>query len=136
MVAYKIGSKLSCIGMIGTVAHETASQFAPIHEFFSAHWNRYDGGPVFHGRGFIQLTHRYNYQKVGNELGLDLVNFPDQALDPVIAAKAACIYWRDRDIASMCERQDWAAVRRAVYGGNDPVGQARIQRVYDLLSQQ
>lgn len=133
MVSYKIASKLSCIGMIGTVAHETASQFAPIHEYYSAAWNRYDGGPVFHGRGFIQLTHKYNYNKIGNELGIDLVNYPDQALDPLIAAKASCIYWRDRDIQAMCDRQDWDAVRRAVYGASDSQGQARIQRVANML---
>ena len=33
----------------------------------------------FHGRGYVQLTGRYNYTRDGRELGLDLVENPDLA---------------------------------------------------------
>lgn len=46
------------------------------------------GKPVkYHGRGFVQLTWLSNYAKMSIYLGIDLVNEPDKAKDPAIAAK-------------------------------------------------
>jgi predicted chitinase len=53
-------------------------------------------GERYYGRGFIQLTGRYNYDRAGKALGLDLVNDPDLAADPKIAAKIAVWYWNTR----------------------------------------
>lgn len=50
----------------------------------------------FHGRGYIQLTGRYNYTRDGRELGLDLVGNPDLAADREIAADIAIHYWQSR----------------------------------------
>jgi putative chitinase len=44
-------------------------------------------GKSYYGRGFVQLTHKSNYEAMGKILGLDLVNNPDLALDPAIATK-------------------------------------------------
>lgn len=40
----------------------------------------------FYGRGFVQLTHKENYIKLGKILGIDLVLNPDLALDRRFAA--------------------------------------------------
>lgn len=53
----------------------------------------YDGGKRYKGRGYIQLTHRYNYAKYGKEFGVDLVKNPDLAKDGELAAKIAVSYW-------------------------------------------
>lgn len=45
-----------------------------------------DGG-FYAGRGFVQLTGRRNYGLAGAELGLDLLNYPDLALNREAAAK-------------------------------------------------
>ena len=45
----------------------------------------------YYGRGYVQLTHKENYEKFGKLLGVDLVNNPDSALDPTIAGKIICI---------------------------------------------
>ena len=59
--------------------------------------NTEDGdGELFHGRGYIQLTGRYNYDKAGKALGLDLVNNPDLAAEPKHAARIAVWYWKSR----------------------------------------
>ena len=47
----------------------------------------YRDGERFHGRGFIQLTGRYNYEAASGYVGADLINDPDKANDPQIAAK-------------------------------------------------
>ena len=49
----------------------------------------------YHGRGYVQLTHDYNYKKYGDRLGIDLLNNPELALDGDVAARIAVEYWKD-----------------------------------------
>ena len=55
----------------------------------------YSGGKRYKGRGYIQLTHDYNYKKYGDKLGVDLLNNPEMAAEPDIAARIALEYWKD-----------------------------------------
>lgn len=48
----------------------------------------------FHGRGYVQLTHDYNYEKYGKMFGVDLLSNPDLAMDGELAAKIAVAYWK------------------------------------------
>ena len=36
----------------------------------------------YFGRGFVQLTHEYNYKKAGQKLGVDFVAKPDLVMEP------------------------------------------------------
>lgn len=145
------------LGMIGTIAIESASTFRPVKEAY------YLGEPEpaetyrktlsyypFYGRGFIQLTHRSNYAAYGpkiaalwktdpNQPDFNLVGEPDRALDPDISAAVAALYFRDTKtvqgygIVDACRAEDWDWVRRLVYGGVDTAGTARIKRIADTL---
>ena len=53
-------------------------------------------GARYHGRGFIQLSGKDNYQRVGRELGLPLEQNPQLAERPDVAAKVALWYWQNR----------------------------------------
>jgi predicted chitinase len=53
-------------------------------------------GALFKGRGFIQLTGRYNYRTAGQALNLPLEANPKLVNDPIIAAKVAVWYWKSR----------------------------------------
>lgn len=55
----------------------------------------YSGGKDYKGRGYIQLTHDYNYKAMGDKLGIDLLNNPDLASDPEIAKRIAVQWWKD-----------------------------------------
>lgn len=44
-------------------------------------------GNVYYGRGLVQLTWDYNYDKMGKLLKVPLLAKPDLALDPLIAAQ-------------------------------------------------
>lgn len=46
----------------------------------------------YRGRGLVQLTGRSNYEQASKALGIDLVNNPDLAADPEVAAKVAA-WW-------------------------------------------
>jgi len=53
-------------------------------------------GSKYKGRGYIQLTGRYNYRKAGEALDLPLEEFPELVEDPKIAAEVALWYWNHR----------------------------------------
>lgn len=92
---------------LATAYHETASTMQPIKEYGGATYfmRMYDvtgarpqmavangnncagDGPLYCGRGYVQLTWKNNYAKAGKECGVDLVGEPDLALNPEIAAK-------------------------------------------------
>jgi hypothetical protein len=92
-------SRGACLGEIAYVlatAHHETGRFRYMEEIASgaAYEGRKDlgntkagDGKRFKGRGFVQLTGRANYQRTGDRLGVDLIETPDLACDPEIAAK-------------------------------------------------
>jgi putative chitinase len=75
--------------MLATAFHETAHTMQPIEEIGHGKGRKYGtpvNGHVYYGRGYVQLTWDYNYKKMGDLLGVDLVSHPELALDPKIAA--------------------------------------------------
>lgn len=73
--------------VLATIEHETANTFQPISEAFylgsrALTYRKTLPYYPYYGRGYIQITHRYNYQKYSQILGIDLVNNPDLALEP------------------------------------------------------
>lgn len=45
----------------------------------------------FFGRGFIQITHEDNYDRLSDRLDIDLLRYPEKALDPLISARIAIV---------------------------------------------
>ena len=77
-------------------------------------------GYRFRGRGYTQLTGRDNYEAASEALGIDLVNNPDMAADPEVAAKVATWYWQSRDgLSEAAQRGDTREVTRLINGGDN-----------------
>lgn len=132
-------SESLCIAAIATIAVETAHLFRPIDEFGgTAYFTRmYDitgqrpdearelgnlepgDGAKYHGRGLIQLTGKYDYEREGEELGVDLVADPDEAKNPVNAAAILARFFADHNIAPHAQAGEWIRVRRIVNGGTN-----------------
>lgn len=74
-------------------------------------------GAKYKGRGFIQITGRYNYKRAGQELGLDLVNHPELAEDPAIAAKIAVWFWQHRVQPNVDNFKDTTGVTKQINPG-------------------
>ena len=53
-------------------------------------------GAKYKGRGYIQLTGKYNYTKAGEALGLPLAEKPQLVEKPEVAAKVAVWFWKQR----------------------------------------
>jgi putative chitinase len=123
---------------VATIAAETAG-FVPISEGKSRYnsapnaipFGLYDfradlgngavgDGARYKGRGYVQLTGKDNYARIGRRLGIDLVGDPEQANDECIAAAILAEYLLSRvgEIRAAIKRQDLRAARRAVNGGS------------------
>jgi putative chitinase len=90
-------------------------------------------GASFKGRGYVQLTGRVNYAKFGPLVNaLNLVDVPDQASDPDIAARilAAFISSRRVQIAQALLNGDLVTARRLVNGGSN--GLDRFSEAYNI----
>lgn len=53
-------------------------------------------GEKYKGRGYIQLTGKWNYEQASKALGIDLVKKPELVEKPEIAAKVAVWFWQNR----------------------------------------
>ena len=128
----------TAIAAIATIAVETG-RFYPVRErggptyLANLYENRKDLGNVnpgdgakFCGRGFIQITGRWDYAHFGAEIGKDLENNPDLALDPAVASAVLAVYFHERTIPTYAEQQNWEMVRRRVNGGLAEIGRAHV----------
>lgn len=126
---------------VATICAETG-RFCPLDEFrsryntspnarapyFDLYDNRRDlgnrgpnDGARYKGRGFVQLTGRDNYQRYSRALGLGdtLLDEPERANEPLIAARVLARFLKDRELLikqALLER-DFARARRLVNGG-------------------
>lgn len=125
----RIDSPMCCIAAIATIAVETGA-FAPVKERGGPQYldALYDGradlgntepgdGSRYRGRGFVQITGRWNYEHFGKEIGVNLVSQPDLALDPRVAAEIFAMFFQERRVAPFADAQKWDLVRRRVNGG-------------------
>ena len=93
-------------------------------------------GVRYKGRGYIQVTGRYNYEQAGQALGLDLVNNPELAARPENAARIAAWYWTGRDINDAANAGDFLQVTRLINGGTNGLAdrQAHYARAQAALA--
>lgn len=83
--------------MLATTLAEVGADFAPIHERgLEGYFRRYDNRPDrgndqagdgfrYRGRGYVQLTWKNNYRRIGDIFGVDLVANPELALEHDLA---------------------------------------------------
>lgn len=132
-----IVSDLALIGALATVRVE-CPPFAPRTEQYNgdpaAYFARYDGrkdlgnnqpgdGFRFRGRGYVQITGRYNYAHYGHLCNVDIVTNPDAALNPHVAADIFAEFYASRGCGVYADAQDWLQVRRLVNGGINGYGE-------------
>jgi len=123
-----IGAKImgaELAAFLGQCAHESA-KFTTTKEF--ADGSQYEGrkdlgnvkpgdGVRYKGRGFIQITGRANYTAAAKDLGIDLVNHPELAEKPDVAAKVSLWYWKTRVQPKITNFTNTKAVTKKVNGG-------------------
>jgi hypothetical protein len=131
---------------LATAHHEVDGTMRPIREYGGAAYfkRRYDiegdnpalarrlgnlrpgDGALFHGRGFVQLTGRANYARMGAFLGVDLTSSAAAADRALELSNAARILFKGMEDGLFTGRRfadyfngsraDWVAARRIVNG--------------------
>ncbi len=135
----RLHDRLMILMALATIRAETES-FEPIAEGrsryntspnghpFDLYDNRRDlgnrgkpDGERYRGRGYVQLTGRFNYGKYGRVIGLGnrLLKQPELASDPKVAGEllAAFLGPQERRIKEALINKDYARARRIVNGG-------------------
>lgn len=74
-------------------------------------------GWKYRGRGLKQLTGKYNYDKCGSYLGLDLVADPDLLLQPLAACRSAGWFWKTNNLESFADAGDIKGMTKKINGG-------------------
>lgn len=75
-------------------------------------------GALYRGRGYIQLTGRFNYEQAGKALKVDLLNHPELAEEPAMASRIAVWFWmKDSVLRSNAQHGDVETATRRINGG-------------------
>lgn len=69
------------------------------------------------GRGFLQITGRWNYSAASEALGLPLVQNPTLANNPDVAAKVSIWYWNTFVKPKVTDFTDVEAVTKRINSG-------------------
>lgn len=133
--------------MLATAHHETGRTMQPVRETFATtddsaikrldssyargvltwvktpYWRKDAAGKSWLGRGFVQITHKANYQKLGAATGVDLVGKPERAMELGIAVKIMFSGMIDGLFTGKKlshyfhgQTQDWRNARRIING--------------------
>lgn len=146
MLAYGIDGALRTAAFMAQLAHESGEfrwmeeiwgptdaqrRYEPPSELARRLGNTQPGdGKRFKGRGPIQITGRYNYEKYGALLGIDLATDPAQAATPAVAFATAGLYWQKNGLNELADLRDFVAITKRINGGTN--GLADRQRYYAL----
>lgn len=88
--------------LLAQSATETASFTRLVEKGDKSYFHQYDGklgndrpgdGFRYRGRGFLHITGKYWYNRIGKEMNMDLVRHPELLERPDVAAKASVIFW-------------------------------------------
>ena len=76
-------------------------------------------GVRFKGRGLLQITGRNNYNRVGDALGVNLIDDPSQLEYPTLACRSAAWWWADRGLNDLADRGDFLRITKRINGGTN-----------------
>lgn len=124
------------IAFIAQVAHETNDFSTLIEQGTKKYFRRYEpksnprtakilgnvkngDGEKYKGRGFVQLTGRYNYKHAGKALGLPLEDKPQLLENPSVSFKVAMWYWNTRVKSKIEDFEDVVTVTKLINGGTN-----------------
>jgi putative chitinase len=74
-------------------------------------------GPLFKGRGLLQVTGRANYAACGRALGLPLIAMPTLLEVPSGASRSAAWFWDSKGLNELADGDKFFSVTHRINGG-------------------
>jgi putative chitinase len=124
LIKYEINTLLRASHFLAQIIHESGS-FNYTEELTSgaAYEGRRDlgntkkgDGPMYKGRGFIQLTGRANYTAYGSSLGVDLTAAP-RLVATAYPADVSGWFWANHNLNALADEDNINAITHAINGG-------------------
>ena len=124
MAKYHIDTPLRVSHFLAQIIHESGSFQYTVeldsglgYEYRSDLGNTQKGdGPLYKGRGFIQLTGRSNYAHYGLYVGADLVAHPDLVATQY-PADVSGWFWANHSLNALADSDNVNAITRMINGG-------------------
>lgn len=125
MERFDINTPKRIQAFLAQVAHESQS-FLYSKELASgqAYEGRKDLGNInpgdgikFKGRGLIQITGRFNYEKLSTVFGQDFINHPELLEGPVWASMSASWFWKIKGLNEIADHEDFLLITKRINGG-------------------
>ena len=124
-VKFGMTSKIRIAHFIAQVAHESDG-FNTTEEYASG--EEYEGrtdlgntdvgdGLRYKGSGLIELTGRYNYEKCGKALGVDLIANPQLLRELPLCVDSAFWFWNTNELNQYADADDIETITRIINGG-------------------
>lgn len=148
--------------LLATAQHETASTMLPVRETLAKtddqaiarletawrkgrlkgvktpYWRKDADGKTWLGRGYVQLTHKANYERASALTGADLVSNPNAAMRPDVAAKVlvqGCVLgiFTGKKLGDYLDgpKPDYVGARRVVNGTDKAAQIAALAARYE-----
>ncbi|HET6844077.1 MAG TPA: glycoside hydrolase family 19 protein [Candidatus Angelobacter sp.] len=138
MDANQINTPLRKAHFLAQLGHESASM---IYTSEIANGNAYEGradlgntqpgdGPLFKGRGLIQITGRNNYTAYGKARNRDFITGDNPKLlatDPNLAADSAGWFWATRNLNALADQDDVLAITKKINGGTNGLDDRKLR---------
>ena len=74
-------------------------------------------GVKFKGRGLIQITGRFNYEKLSNSFGVDFIQEPELLETPEWAVKSSLWFWKLKGLNLIADSGDFKLLTKRINGG-------------------
>ena len=124
MDKYEIDTPLRQAHFVAQIIHESGSfHYTTELDSGEAYEGRADlgntqpgDGPLYKGRGFIQLTGRANYSLYGLSLGVDLIGDPDLVATQY-PADVSGWFWANHSLNALADADNVNAITRMINGG-------------------
>jgi len=127
---YHINTPLRLAHFLSQIEHESGG-FKYLTELGGkSYFDKYDGrkdlgntqkgdGYKFRGRGYIQVTGRYNYLSLSKDTGIDFINNPDLLATEVNAIVSACWFWSKKNLNVLADKDDLIGITKRINGGTN-----------------
>ncbi|RRZ90275.1 glycoside hydrolase family 19 protein [Erwinia sp. 198] len=138
LAKYQINTYLRVCHFLAQLCKESKGFSSLTEQGINPNHNAYEGnkqlgntergdGYLYRGRGFIQITGRYNYNKVGGNLHKDLIHHPELlSSDILLALESAGLFWIQHGLNKLADKDDIVSITHRINGGENGLPDRRI----------